>query len=212
MDAEVERARAEEGAGEGWITYLIRDPRRPDFKGNPAGIPIYVGQTNDYPKRIRTRFDKCEKEATEKDSIAKRVAKLLHLNIVVRYQVLDRQPTRLASVVSETNYARECVKRGYDIANQLAFQLSGEPNVTRYDIPVRWLGAFTLGEGIEDDIQAEICCISCGLVLRISLPKFETIQRPPTKLWEITNDRMWRTEPCTGCGRTRARFCSLYRV
>ena len=43
-----ETARAKVAQRDGqWVTYLIRDPRYRDKRGN-AGTPIYVGQTNDF--------------------------------------------------------------------------------------------------------------------------------------------------------------------
>lgn len=58
-----ETARAKEAQRDGeWITYLIRDSRSPDKRGNP-GTPIYVGQTNAFPGPVLSRFMKCEKEA-----------------------------------------------------------------------------------------------------------------------------------------------------
>ena len=62
----------------------------------------------------------CEKEALKKgkNCIQGRVAGLLHLNVVVTYQVLGYEPTRLSSLVSETNWARKCRSHGYDIANK----------------------------------------------------------------------------------------------
>lgn len=115
--AGTDRAKAQQRDGE-WITYLIRDPRFPDLKGK-AGLPIYVGQTNDFPERVMSRFTKCEKEAIAKgkDCVEARVTELLHLGIVAKYQVIDRQPTRLRSLVSETNMARRAWKAGYKLVN-----------------------------------------------------------------------------------------------
>lgn len=92
-----------------WVTYLIRNPRFPDKRGNP-GTPIYVGQANDFHERVLSRFIKCEKIAAGKscDCVERRVADLLHLGFVASYHLLEYQPTRLASLVSETNWARKC--------------------------------------------------------------------------------------------------------
>jgi hypothetical protein len=56
---------------------------------------------------------KCEKEATEKgiDCIERRVADLLHANIVATYKVLEYQPTYLTSLISETK-GREMLECG----------------------------------------------------------------------------------------------------
>src|SRR3954471_21730810 len=85
--AETDRAKEQQPDGE-WITYAIRDPRFEDKKGKP-GLPIYVGQTNDFPERVMSRFTKCEKEALAKgkDCVESRVAELLHLGLVATYQV-----------------------------------------------------------------------------------------------------------------------------
>src|SRR5688500_15843280 len=57
-------AAAKEAEEEGvWITYLIRDPRRVDLKGNQAGWPIYVGQTDQFGRRVRNHLRKSEKLA-----------------------------------------------------------------------------------------------------------------------------------------------------
>ena len=82
--AETRRAQEMQRDGE-WITYLIRDPRFEDKKGKP-GLPIYVGQTNDLPKRVLSRFNACEKEALRKEvvGVERRVADLLHLGLVAR--------------------------------------------------------------------------------------------------------------------------------
>ena len=40
------------------ITYLIRDPRRPDLRGNKLGWPVYVGQTDEFGRRVRNHLRK----------------------------------------------------------------------------------------------------------------------------------------------------------
>lgn len=207
IDAEVEKARAFEKDG-GWITYLIRDPRYSDQKGN-TGRPIYVGQTKEFGTRVRSRFDKCEKAATGKDSIEKRVADLLHEGIVATYEVLDRQPTRLASLVSETNWARKCVRRGYDIANRLAEQRVPEPSIQRTDIPHSWIWKFTLVEAIEDAILLTLGCKSCRVTFDVDLAHFRRAAVPPTELWQVRTNPFWKIEPCTACHAQGQRFLRL---
>jgi len=154
-----ETARAKEAQRDGqWITYLIRDPRYPDKRGNP-GTPIYVGQTNDFPGRVLSRFMKCEKEAAGKgtDCFERRVADLLHLHVVATYQVLEYQPTHLTSLISETNWARKCWNAGYDLANRAELQNAGGPPIGRADAPRSWLLKFSLAEAIADDIRVSTC-------------------------------------------------------
>lgn len=120
----------------------------PGRKRGNVGTPIYVGQTNDFPERVLSRFMKCEKEAAGKgtDCIERRVGSLLHLGIVASYQVLDYRPTRLSSLVSEANWARKCWNAGYDLANRAELQNAGGPPIGRRDALRSWLLKFSLAE------------------------------------------------------------------
>jgi hypothetical protein len=194
-----ETARAKEAQRDGqWITYLIRDPRYPDKRGNP-GTPIYVGQTDDFPGRVLTRFMKCEKEAIAKgkDCVEKRVSGLLHSGVVATYQVLDYQPTRLRSLVSETNWARKCWNAGYDLANRAELQDRGGDPVGCGDIPRGWIDKFSLAQAIADQIALSVSCGACGESLTIPLDAIE-LERPATTIGQLA--KLLAVEPCTFCG------------
>jgi hypothetical protein len=207
MMAEVARAADAQRDGK-WITYLIRDPRYLDKRGN-EGTPIYVGQTNDFPKRVLTRFNKCEKEALGKgkDCVERRVADLLHGGFVPSYQVLDYQPTRLGSLVSETNWARKCWSAGYGLANLKEFQNEGGPPISRSDIPAKWLWEFSLEEAIADDIQAVLICGACGDELAIPLSVVAQRESRPRTVGEMRH--ALRAEPCFNCETTGKRRLHL---
>ena len=86
-------ARAAEREG-GWITYLARDPRRLDLKGNPVW-PIYVGQSKEFGKRLRNHLRTSEKLAQAHDSVRKRFRQILHDGHVPIFEVrAARQPVR----------------------------------------------------------------------------------------------------------------------
>lgn len=195
---EVARAREAQRDGE-WITYLIRDPRGQDKRGN-LGLPIYVGQTNDFPQRVLSRFMKCEKEAAGKgsDCVERRVADLLHVGVVATYQVLEYQPTRLASLVSETNWARKCWDAGYDIANRAELQNTGGPPIMRSDIPRSWLAKFSVAEAIADDVQLSVCCVLCGETLRIPLAQIPQLEKLSTTIGQIAT--VLKAGECAFCG------------
>jgi hypothetical protein len=195
-----------------WITYLIRDPRYPDKKGQP-GLPIYIGQTKEFAKRVLSRFTSCEREAMAKgkDCVERRVADLLHLDMVAQYQVLSYQPTYLSSLVDETNMARECRRRGYDIANHAAMQNEAGPPITRHQIPKDWLwDRFSLDEAEQDNIEVELLCSACRSAARIPVGRFRTIERPPRDLKAIKIDPMWKREPCSQCGQSGGLSVHLY--
>lgn len=205
--AAIEAARAAEGEG-GWITYLARDPRRLDLKGNP-GWPFYVGQSKEFGKRVRNHLRTSEKLAQPHDSVRKRIKEILHAGQVPTFEVLDRQPTLLLSLVSETNFARACRRRGYDIANLRRLQNVAGPPITRHDIPKDWLWEFSLEDAIADAIRIRIACKACGEVLLIDAARFEQLDAAPADLRAIRNDPLWLAEPCTSCGTRGSRFVDL---
>ncbi len=203
----IEAARTAEREG-GWITYLARDPRQPDLKGN-AGWPFYVGQSKEFGKRVRNHLRTSEKLAQAHDSVRKRIRQILHSGHVPIFEVLDRQPTRLLSLVSETNFARACRRRGYDIANLRRLQNEAGPPVTRHAIPRDWLWEFSLEEAIADAIRIRLACKACGEAVMIDASRFQQLDAAPKDLREIRNDPLWRAEPCTSCGRRGSRFVDL---
>ena len=205
--AETVRAKVSQRDGQ-WITYLIRDPRYSDKRGN-AGTPIYVGQTNDFPGRVLSRFMKCEKEAAQKgnDCIERRIADLLHLNIVVTYQVLEYQPTHLTSLISETNWARKCWNAGYDLANRAELQNIAGPPIRRADALRSWLLKFSVAEALADEIRVSIACRACGEVLPIPLAAIPELQKAATTVGQLA--KLWRAEQCTFCGIVGQRRVSV---
>jgi hypothetical protein len=196
--AETARAKAAQREGQ-WITYLIRDPRYADKRGNP-GTPIYVGQTNGFPGRVLSRFMKCEKEAarTGTDGIERRIADLLHLGIVATYQVLEYQSTHLTSLISETNWARRCWNAGYDLANRAELQNAAGPPINRSDALRGWLLKFTVAEAMADDIRVSISCGACGEVLLIPLAEIPALEKTAITIGQL--GKLWRSEECTFCG------------
>jgi len=193
-------AAAQAAAQEGiWITYLARDPRFVDRKGN-SGWPIYVGQSKDFGTRVRNHLRTSEKRASGNTSIKRRMKEILHAGHVPIFDILDRQPTRLRSLMSETNFARACRRRGYDIANQRRLQNEAGPPVTRRDIPADWLWEFSLDEAILDALKVRVHCKACGGTLSIEASWFAQLGFPPKDLRTIRDDAMWLHEPCTFCG------------
>lgn len=205
--AAIVAAQAAEREG-GWITYLARDPRQVDLKGN-RGWPIYVGQSKEFGKRVRNHLRTSEKLAQAHDSVRKRIKEILHDGYVPVFEVLDRQPTRLLSLLSETNFARACRRRGYDIANLRRLQNEAGPPITRQDIPLEWLWEFRLEEAIADGIQLRIGCKACGAALAVELGPFQRVAEPPKDLRAIRSHQVWAVEPCTFCGRRGSRFVDL---
>jgi hypothetical protein len=196
----IETAKAAQALG-GWVTYLIRDPRWPDLKGNSEGWPIYVGQTDEFSKRVRNHLRSSEKLARKGRGIKARIKDLLHADVVPNFEVLDRQPTRLRSLLSETNFARLCRTRGYDIANATTLQNRAGPPVTLRDLPTKWLWKFTLQQASQDGLHVEVVCTSCRIAVPLDIGLLQSLPEPPLRLEDI---RAWSTlfnEPCDACGQ-----------
>ena len=143
---------------------------------------------------------KCEKEAADKgnDCIERRIADLLHSNVIANYQVLEYQPTRLTSLISETNWARKCWNAGYDIANRAELQNAAGPLIGRGDALRSWLHKFSVAEAIADDVSVAISCGACGEVLPIPLANMPELEKPATTMGQLR--KLWRAEECTFCG------------
>src|SRR5688500_667213 len=104
---------------------------------------------------------------------------LLHAGVVPNFEVLDRQPTRLKSLLSETNFARLCRTRGYDITNGTTLQNQAGPPVSVSGLPSKWLWPFTLQQVIDDGLQVELACSACRTLVGIDLSVFVVLPEPP---------------------------------
>jgi len=197
---------AEDGT---WITYLMRDPRRPDLRGNPAGWPVYVGQTDEFGRRVRNHLRKSEKLARKGKGIKYRLKELLHAGVVPNFEVLDRQPTRLRSLLSETNFARLCRSRGYEIANQTTLQNVAGPPVTIHDLPTKWLRRFTLDQASQDEIAIETICQQCGERVRVPASVFQDLPCIYKELGDILKDQELLKAGCSACGAEGFRKVAL---
>jgi hypothetical protein len=202
--AAIATAKAAENEGE-WITYLIRDPRRPDKKGNAAGWPVYVGQTDEFGKRVRNHLRKSEKLARKGKGIKNRLKEVLHAGVVPCFEVLDRQPSRLSSLLSETNLARLCRQRGYDIANATTLQNRAGPAVTKYDLPKKWLLKFTLEQAVQDELSLEVVCTGCRTTAPIDVALLRSLPEPPKTVGEFRDWARRMDEPCDVCGKSGAK-------
>lgn len=179
-----------------------------DLKGNP-GWPIYVGQSGEFGKRVRNHLRKSEKLANVSDSVRKRIKDILHDREVPIFEVLDRQPTRLQSLLSETNFARACRRRGYEIANLRRLQNVAGPPISLRDIPTDWLWEFSLQEAVADAIMLKLGCKTCRQSVEIEAQRFARTPEPPKDLRAIRDNPALVAEACVFCGERGSRFVDL---
>ena len=207
IQRQIELARQAED--DSWITYLIRDPRRPDLRGNKLGWPVYVGQSDEFGKRVRNHLRKSEKLARRGEGVKYRLKALLHAGVVPNFEVLDRQPTRLRSLLSETNYARLCRSRGYDIANQTTLQNVAGPPVTIGDLPTKWFWRFSLEQAVQDGIEIELVCRECRERISLPVSAFQNLPVVPKELREVRDNQELRSAACTFCFAQGSRRVTL---
>ncbi|MFD1034079.1 hypothetical protein ACFQ15_05380 [Sphingomonas hankookensis] len=115
----------------------------------------------------------------------------------------------MSSLISETNWARRCVWRGYDIANLLPQQRLHAGNIDRREIPAEWIWPFLLSEAIEDEITLELRCVRCKLALPLDLSRFLRVAEPPKSLFQVRANGIWQAEACTGCSQRSSRYVAL---
>jgi hypothetical protein len=170
---------------------------------------VYVGQTDEFGRRVRNHLRKSEKLARKGSGVKFRLKALLHAGAVPNFEVLDRQSTRLRSLLSETNYARLCRSRGYDIANQTTLQNIAGPRVTIQDLPTKWFWRFSLDQATQDGIEIELVCRECRERLRLPASAFDSLPTPPKELREIRDNEKLLSSACTFCGSEGTRRVAL---
>src|SRR5687768_12453304 len=118
IKAEVKRI-GDLARGRGYVTYAIRDPRLPDPRGHPDGPRIYVGESKQIWNRADNHMADGGRATTgnEEKCKATRIYAILKDRVVPKFEILGDAPTKLASLISETLWARRSVYLGYELAN-----------------------------------------------------------------------------------------------
>jgi hypothetical protein len=138
----------------GWITYVILDPTRPDPTGRFDFVVIYVGQTKAFGKRIRKRMrDAGTAVRRPVDQIDGALYDIMRRGAVPQFRVIDRVADAIASLVSETNWAKQLLSRGYPLLNKWTEQRFGGSAIDRRTIPHSWLWRLAVEDAIEARLE-----------------------------------------------------------
>jgi hypothetical protein len=176
-----------------YVTYAIRDPRLTDPRGHPDGPRIYVGETKQMWVRADDHMDDGGK-ATEASAgwKATRIHAILKDHVVPKFELLGHSPTKLASLISETLYARRSAYLGYDLANRWEEHQSREAPDGIRSVPDKRYLDFTVEEALEDGVRAEVRCDVCKFQQDFDL---STLVKRTKKLSTIR-----KNTPCPTCG------------
>lgn len=181
VDEQFARAEATHETGI-WITYAIHDPTKPDRLGKPEGTIIYVGQSKEFPKRVRKRMRNAG-TATNRptDRIDGACYDIMMRGGVPRFTVLDRVSTAIDSLISETNWTKTLHEAGYRLLNQWTEQKFGGAHIDRYTVPHDWLWPMTVVDAIGSEIDLLISDPETAQELIADLTSFP----PKTRLRDI---------------------------
>jgi hypothetical protein len=83
--------------------------------------------------------------------------------------VRDRQPTAIASLISETNTAKKLLAAGYPLLNKWTEQKFGGLEITRDTVPHEWLWRLTAGDAVGSNIDLIVREPGSGREVMLSL-------------------------------------------
>ncbi len=112
-------------------------------------------------KRVRNHLRTSEKQARAHDSVRTRISKILHEWHVLIFEVLDRQPTRLVSLLSKTNFAAHAVGAAITPPIFDSCRTRRVRPIIRHEIRTNWLWEFSLEEVAADGIRVRLGCRQC---------------------------------------------------
>jgi hypothetical protein len=181
IKAEVKRI-GDLARGRGYVTYTIRDPRLSDRFNHPDGPRIYVGESKQMWIRANDHLTEGGRATTGSEDKCKatRIYAILKDRVVPKFEILGDAPTKLASLISETLWARRSVYQGYQLANGWPEHQSKEAPNGIHSVPRERYLEFTVAEAHEDGVRVEVRCASCGYAEALDLAK-ELLPFSPTK-------------------------------
>ena len=166
-----------------FITYAIHDPTRPDHIGaRPDGLILYVGQSKEFSKRIRKRMRNAGTATSRPpDRIDGASYDIMARGGVPRFTVLERVPTAIESLVSETNWTKRLRTQGYPLLNQWTEQKFAGKDIDRHTVPHDWLWPLTAADALGSGIDLIIRDPASGAETMVDLSNIE----PATRLRDI---------------------------
>lgn len=191
--AEVERIAALANK-DAYVIYAIRDPTRSDIiRGHPHGPPVYVGQTGELRTRVENHMRDGGGGSTDNGCKTGRLKQIIDQWHVPKFEILDRAPTRLTSLIAETVWARRFVWLGYELANQWPEHRTTERPEGLASVPRERLWDFTIRNALEDEVRLTLECRRCDILDDVDLS-----DRPPTVLLKSVRSLKLKCGLCGG--------------
>ena len=162
-----------------WITYSIHDPTRADeIAAHPAGLAIYVGQTKQFPNRVRKRLVEAGRATSRpKDRIDGACYDIMCKGVAPRFVVRDIVTSAIASLVSETNWAKKLIAEGYPLLNQWTEQKFAGLEIDRYTVPHDWLWPITAADAVGSEIDVIVRDLASDQEMILDLSAFPETMR-----------------------------------
>jgi hypothetical protein len=166
-----------------WITYAVHDPTRQDaIGGRSEGPIIYVGQSKEFPKRIRKRMrDAGTAIRRPRDRIDGACYDIMCRGAVPKFTVLEHATTAIDSLISETNWTKKLRGVGYHLLNQWTEQKFGGRDIDRHSVPHDWLWPLTISDALGSEIDLIVTEPATGVEIVANLGSFP----PNTRLRDV---------------------------
>lgn len=110
-----------QAAGAAYVVYAIFDPTQPDPSGRFRYLPIYVGVSGEIRRRVKKHFQKAAYDPS-RNPVAGHLRRLLLINTVAEFEVIDRLDNKIDAMIAETAHAQRLLKAGYQLCNCWYFQ------------------------------------------------------------------------------------------
>lgn len=125
---------------------------------------IYVGETKQIWIRANDHMEDGGRATVGDEGRCKatRIHAILKDYVVPKFEILGDAPTKLASLISETLWARRSVYLGYQLANGWEEHQSKEAPDGIRSVPLKRYLEFTAAEALEDGVRVEVRCAPCG--------------------------------------------------
>jgi hypothetical protein len=180
-----------------YVVYLILDPRRADPAGEFEGLPLYVGESADPARRVKSHFRRGLSRQGSAASIHNELYRMALAQRLPIFQILEVCHTRSESLIAETRWAQRLLAAGYQLFNKLPEQTRqmDAKLVARYNGKRLW--GLTLEEADRSGVEMKLACPSGCFETRVDIKHFAGGDFPNRRLSLLKK----YLQPCTCCGK-----------
>lgn len=196
IDAMAEEADLAAGPA-AYVVYLIVDPARTDPAGQFPGLPLYVGETSQFSKRLKTHMRVALSRRGTKGSVHNEIYRMAELGLLPQFTILETCPSRAASLEAEIRWAQHLLGKGYTLFNRLDGQAApvNETEYRRYQSKRLW--HLTLEEAYLAKISMSVRCPGGCFEVPVDIGYYAGGDDPYQRLSVVKR----QLKPCGCCGK-----------